>query len=93
VTSNYPPLPSGTRAVEVILPGVATISGIPVVDAEDLAARLGPGKPYAGETWIYASNNPPRGWTTAEWPTPLPDQEQLKKYRFFIENLTRLPGW
>jgi hypothetical protein len=93
VTSNYPPLPSGTRTVEVILPGVATISGIPVVDAEDLSSRLGPAKPYAGETWIYDSNNPPRGWTTAEWPTPLPDQDQLKNYRFFIENLTHLPGW
>jgi hypothetical protein len=93
VASNYPPLPSGTRTVEVILPGVATIAGIPVVDAEDLAPRLGPAKPYAGETWIYDSDNPPRGWTTAEWPTPLPDQEQLKNYRFFIENVTQLPGW
>jgi hypothetical protein len=93
VTSNFPPLPTGTRTVAVILPQVATISGIPVVDAEDLAPRLGPAKPYAGETWIYDSNNPPRGWTTAEWPTPLPDQEQLKNYRFFIESLTHLPGW
>ena len=93
VTSNFPPLPTGTRTVVVILPQVATISGIPVVDAEDLAPRLGPAKPYAGETWIYDSNDPPRGWTTAEWPTPLPDQEQLKDYRFFIENLTHLPGW
>jgi hypothetical protein len=93
VASNYPPLPSGTRTVEVILPGVATIAGIPVVDAEDLAPRLGPAKPYAGETWIYDSDNPPRGWTTAEWPTPLPDQEQLKNHRFFIENVTQLPGW
>jgi hypothetical protein len=93
VTSNYPPLPTGTRTVEVILPEVATISGIPVVEAEDVAPRLGPAKPYAGETWIYDSNDPPRGWTTAEWPTPLPDKDQLKNYRFFIENLTHLPGW
>ncbi|HVD81335.1 MAG TPA: hypothetical protein VNB87_12450 [Propionibacteriaceae bacterium] len=93
VTSNFPPLPSGTRTVDVILPEVATISGVPVVDAEDLASRLGPAEPYAGETWIYDSNNPPRGWTTAEWPTPLPDQDQLKNYRFFVEILTRLPGW
>jgi hypothetical protein len=93
VTSNYPPLPSGTRTVEMILPEVATIPGIPVVDAEDVAPRLGPTKPYAGETWFYDSNDPPRGWTTAEWPTPLPDQGQPKNYRFFIENLTHLPGW
>ena len=93
VTSNYPPLPAGTRTVDVILPQVATISGVPVVEAEDLAPRLGPAKPYAGETWIYTSTNPPRGWTTAEWPTPLPDTDQLKDYRFFVENLTQLPGW
>jgi hypothetical protein len=92
VTSNYPPLPAGTRTVEVILPGVGTISGIPIVGAEDSAPRLGPPKAYAGETWIYSSNNPPRGWTTAEWPTSLPEEDQLKNYRFFVENLTQLPG-
>ena len=42
VTSNYPPLPSGTRTVEVILPGVATIAGITVVDAEDWPRGLAP---------------------------------------------------
>jgi hypothetical protein len=93
VTSNYPPLPAGTRTVDVILPRVATISGVPVVEADDLAPRLGPAKPYTGETWIYNSSNPPGGWTTAEWPTPLPDPDQLKDYRFFVENLTQLPGW
>ena len=31
VTSNYPALPPGTRTVSVILPGVATLSGIPWV--------------------------------------------------------------
>ena len=93
VASNYPPLPAGTRTVDVILPGVATLPDIPVVEAEDSAPRLGPPKPYAGETWIYYSDDPPRGWTTAQWPTPLPDPDQLRDYRFFIETLTGLPGW
>jgi hypothetical protein len=93
VASNYPPLPAGTRSVDVILPGVGTISGVPVVDAEDSAARLGPPEPYAGETWIYYSDDPPRGWTTTDWPTPLPDPDQLKDYRFFVEQLTQMPGW
>jgi hypothetical protein len=93
VASNYPALPAGTRTVDVILPGVATLPDIPVVDAEDSAHRLGPSKPHTGDTWIYYSGDPPRGWTTAQWPTPLPDPEQLRDYRFFIENLTRLPGW
>lgn len=93
VASNYPPLPAGTRSVDVILPGVGTISGIPVVDADDSAPRLGPPEPYAGETWIYYSDDPPRGWTTTDWPTPLPDPDQLKDYRFFVEQLTQIPGW
>jgi hypothetical protein len=93
VTSNYPALPAGTQNIDVILPGVATIPEIPVVQAEDSAVRLGPPKPYAGETWTYLSNDPPRGWTTAEWPSSLPDPEQLESYRFVIEDLTQLPGW
>jgi len=93
VTSNYPALPPGTRTVSVILPGVATLSGIPVVQAEDSAPRLGPPKLYAGDAWNYFSDDPPRGWTSSQWPSPLPDTDQLKNYRFFIENLTKLPGW
>ena len=93
VASNYPQLPAGTRSVDVILPGVGAISGVPVVDVEDSAPRLGPPEPYAGDTWIYYSDDPPRGWTTTDWPTPLPDPDQLKNYRFFVEQLTRLPGW
>jgi len=75
------------------LPGVATLSDIPVIEADDSAAQLGPPTPYAGDTWTYSSDDPPRGWTTAQWPTPLPDADQLKNYRFFIESLTSLPGW
>jgi hypothetical protein len=93
VASNYPALPAGTRTVDVILPGVATLSGIPVVGVDDAALRLGPSKPHASDTWIYFSGDPPRGWDTAQWPTPLPDPEQLKDYRSFTEKLTQLPGW
>jgi hypothetical protein len=93
VASNFPALRAGTRTVDVILPGVGTLPGIPVVAAEDSARRLGLPKAYSGEQWMYFSGDPPRGWTTAQWPTPLPDPEQLKDYRFFIENLTQLPGW
>jgi hypothetical protein len=93
VASNFPALPASTRTVDVILPGVGVLPDIPVVAAEDSARRLGPPEPYSGEQWSYFSGDPPRGWTTAQWPTPLPDPEQLKDYRFFIETLTPLPGW
>jgi hypothetical protein len=93
VASNYPALPGGTRTVDVILPGIATLSGIPIVDAEDSARQLGPPRPHAGDTWIYYTAAPPRGWTTGQWPTPLPDPDQLQDYRFFVDNITQLPGW
>jgi hypothetical protein len=93
VASNYPALPAGTRTVDVILPGIATLPDLPVVGAEDSAPRLGPSKAYTGDTWIYYSGDPPRGWTSEQWPTPLPDPDQLKDYQFYIENITRLPGW
>jgi hypothetical protein len=93
VASNYPALPAETRSVNVILPGVATLTGIPVVDADDLAPRLGSPQPYAADSWTYYSDDPPRGWSTDQWPTPLPDPDQLQDYRFFIENITPLPGW
>ena len=41
----------------------------------------------------YVSDDPPSGWTSSQWPTPLPDTDQLMNYRFFIEKVTRLPGW
>ena len=93
VAGNYPALPAGTQSVDVILPGIATLPGIPVVSAEDSAPRFGPPKPYATDTWTYYSDDPPRGWSSDEWPTPLPDPDQLKDYRFYIENITPLPGW
>jgi hypothetical protein len=93
VASNYPPLPAGTRSVDIILPGVGTLSGVPVVAAEDLAARSGAPQSYAVDTWTYYSDDPPRGWSTTQWPTPVPDPDQLEDYRFSIENITPLPGW
>ena len=93
VTSNYPALPPGTRTISVILPGVATLSGIPVVKGEDSAPRLGPPTPYAATHGTTSATTRQRGWTSSQWPTPLPDTDQLKNYRFFIENLTKLPGW
>ena len=88
------PLPLARVPVnEITLKAAGSIPCVPVVDAADSAPRLGPPEPYAGETWTYYSDDPPRGWTTTDWPTPLPDPVQLKNYRFFVEQLTQIPGW
>ena len=32
------------------------------------------------ETWTYDETDPPRGWSTQDWPTPLPAPEQVGGY-------------
>ena len=93
VTTTYPPLPAGTRAVDVILPGVATLRGLPVVPAADAAIGLGPEVPAGSDTWRYSESAPPPGWSTYDWPTPTPDPDQLEEYETFVEDVVRLPGW
>ena len=77
----------------VILPGVATLSGIPVVEAEDSAPRLGPTEAVRRRPWDLLQRRPAARLDHSQWPTPLPDPDQLKNYRFYIENITQLPGW
>jgi hypothetical protein len=92
VAGNYPALPPGTRSVDVLLPGVGTLSDIPVTAAPDATVRLGPPVARRVETWTYNDQNPPRDWTTAEWPTPLPDPGQLGEYRAAVEQIGALPA-
>ena len=60
--------------------------------AEDAAAAAGPAEPVTVGTWTYATDNPPYGWPTAEWPTDLPDTTELAEYEARIEPLVTLPS-
>jgi hypothetical protein len=91
VAGNYPALPPGTRSIDVLLPGVGTLSDIPVTAAADATSKVGPPVARRLETWIYDDENPPRDWTTADWPTPLPDPAQLSEYRASVEQIGALP--
>jgi hypothetical protein len=52
-----------------------------------------PTGPGTKETWTYATTDPPRGWTTQEWPTPLPADAQVADYASRPEKiLPALPG-
>lgn len=92
LVTSYPTLPAGTRTVDVELPGSGVLRRVPVVAAEDAAARLG--APTTAETgrWTYATDDPPRGWPTAEWPTDTPDPEQLAAYEARVEPVLPLPA-
>ena len=92
LTGNYPELPAGTREVDIVLPGFGTFRKVPVVGAPDSAAAVL--RTVAAETgqWSYLVEDPPRGWSTADWPTDLPDPAQLGEYRSTVEKVVALPG-
>ncbi len=87
VTTIYPPLPPGTPRVDVVLPEATTIWRLPVTAAFDGSARLGAPRPAKVDRWHYREDQPPAGWSTADWPTPLPDPSQLGDYDAFVERL------
>ena len=88
----YPALPRGVNRVDVILPGVGLLPRLPVTAAPDGATRVGPANRGGDEqTWTYDDNDPPSGWSTGSWPTPLPAPGQLHDYRASVEKLTGLP--
>ncbi len=92
VTSNFPALPAGTALVDVAIPGVATLPELPVVPAADAADRSGAPVPGGDGRWTYQVTNPPRGWFTQDWPTPVPEAGQLADYVGTVEDLVDLPG-
>ena len=81
LVSNYPPLPRGADQVDIVLPGVAQLTRLPVALAPDGATRVGPATRVAKRTWRYDPAQPSPGWSTAEWPTPVPDPDQLSAYQ------------
>lgn len=93
LATTYPPVPAGTSAVEIVLPTVGTVPGVPVVEAPDLARSLGPPVERRSATWTYRLDDPPSGWPASAWPTPLPSLRRIQDYRVSIESVVTVPGW
>jgi hypothetical protein len=91
VTGNYPELPAGTRRVDIVLPGFGTFRRVPVVSAPDSAAAVLPAVSAETGRWSYRVEDPPRGWSTADWPTDVPDPNQLGEYQARVEKIVALP--
>jgi hypothetical protein len=95
VSTTYASLPSGTQRIDVVLPGMGSIRDVPVrqpaIDPD--RAMLGVGRVIT-TTWTYSMWNPSGGWSTGEWPTPLPDPGQLGDYRARVDRIVDLvaPG-
>jgi hypothetical protein len=92
VTTVFPALPAGVRAVDVVLPTATTLWRLPVNRAAAGETRLGPPRAARVESWVYRREQPPAGWATSEWPTPTPDPSQLRDYASSVEEFAALPG-
>lgn len=78
LSTEVGPLPPGTTRVDVLFPGLDAFTDVPVTWVGDaVATPTGPG-PTA--TWTYDATDPPRGWSTQDWPTPLPAPGQVADY-------------
>jgi hypothetical protein len=65
-------------------------TGLAVTPAPDGSTRIGP--PARAEVGLwYPTSRPQSGWSTGEWPTPLPDPEQLSDYGASVDRITSLP--
>lgn len=90
LVTTYPPLPRGTDRVDIALPGVANLTGLPVTPATDGATRVGPATAASVGGWTYDPRRPPAGWSTDEWPTPLPLVDQIRQYDQHVDAVVTL---
>ena len=92
LVTTYPALPRGTDRVDIVLPGTANLTGLVVTEAPDGAILVGPAARTPSSRWSYDEKRPPSGWSTDQWPTPLPDPAQLDDYTRAVDRLTTLGG-
>lgn len=80
LTTHVGPLPPRTSRVDVVLPGLAAFTDVRVTWVDDVAGRVQTVAPGTDATWTYDATDPPRGWSTQDWPTPLPADDQVAGY-------------
>jgi len=76
VVTTYPPLPAGTQRAQVRLAGLGTLS-VPVTRASNAGGRANEARPWTQTTWRPADLGSGPGWTSENWPTPVPSTDQL----------------
>ena len=90
MVTNLPALPLGYSSVQVVLPGIGTLRDVPLTRASDASLRSsGPGA-YTVEYWSFRpGRRDPWGWTDDEWPTPVPDPEDLGDFEPTVSTIIR----
>jgi hypothetical protein len=89
VITNLPPMPAGTSRVDIVFPGLTTFTDVAVTPAPDSTFRsAGPAVREAG-FWTYRADQPHPGWRAGDWPTPLPQVDQLRAFRGTVDAIVR----
>jgi len=89
VITNLPPVPSGTSTVDIVFPGLTTLTDIAVTPAPNSTFRsAGPAVRGAG-FWTYRAEQPHPGWRPRDWPTPLPGRDQLRDFQTTVDEIVR----
>jgi hypothetical protein len=87
--TNFPPLPAGTPKVDIVLPGLTTLTDVAVSHAPDSTFRsAGPAVRGVG-FWTYRANQPHAGWVPRDWPTPVPRPYQMRDARATVDMIVR----
>ena len=89
VVTNLPALPLGYSSVHVVLPGIGTLRDVPLTRASDASLRSSGPAAYAVEFWSFRPGRPHPGWTDDQWPTPVPDPDQLRDFVTSVSTIIR----
>lgn len=89
VITNLPPVPAGTSKVDIVFPGLTTFTGVALTRAPDSTFRsAGPAVREAG-FWTYRADQPHPGWRPRDWPTPLPQTDQVRAFGATVDAIVR----
>lgn len=80
VVTVLPPLPRGTRVVDVVLPGLPALRTVPVQPAADAGRRAAGTEPAVTRYWGGTPYGSPPGWSVTRWPTPIPVPATRRAY-------------
>jgi hypothetical protein len=87
--TNFPALPAGTSKVDIVLPGLTTLTDVAVTRAPDATFRSAGPAVRDVWFWTYRPDQPQPGWAPRDWPTPVPRPHQVRDARATIDTIVR----
>jgi hypothetical protein len=89
VVTNLPPIPAGTSKVDIVLPGLTTLSDVAVTPAPNSTFRSAGPAVRNVQFWTYWGDRQHAGWEPRNWPTPVPRSYQLQHLRVTVDDIVR----